>query len=152
MVAKKLLFFITIILLLATNSCQKYEDGPLISLRSKDKRLYNNWNVTSLKVDGVESIDEFNEKCLNTPIYFWFDKKEYKAYYGFEVSNHSGRLYAGGTAITLVMGDFDDSLFVGFGPFNRNIAVNWWIKRLTNDELWMECHFDYKHYEFKAIE
>jgi len=35
-------------------SCSKYSEGPLISLRSKTERVSNTWKVDNYKVNGVD--------------------------------------------------------------------------------------------------
>jgi len=35
-------------------SCKKYEDGPLVSLRSRTERLSNQWKVDNYKVNGTD--------------------------------------------------------------------------------------------------
>lgn len=35
-------------------SCQKYENGPFISLRSRTERISNQWKVENYKVNGTD--------------------------------------------------------------------------------------------------
>ena len=35
-----------------TESCQKYPDGPMISLRSRTERVANTWKVDNYKING----------------------------------------------------------------------------------------------------
>lgn len=42
------------------SSCQKYEDGPLISFRSKTERIANNWRVAKAIHDGNDVTGDFN--------------------------------------------------------------------------------------------
>lgn len=39
---------------LGTQSCKKYEDGPMISLRSREARIANNWKVENYKKNDVD--------------------------------------------------------------------------------------------------
>lgn len=48
----KNLFFVLFVTLVALSSCKKYEDGPLISFRSKADRAANEWIVTGYQVNG----------------------------------------------------------------------------------------------------
>jgi hypothetical protein len=50
----KSLFFVLFIGLLAvsTQSCNKYEDGPFFSLRSRTERVANTWKIDNYKVNG----------------------------------------------------------------------------------------------------
>lgn len=47
------------ILILA--SCKKYEDGPLLSLRSKKERIANTWTVESAYDNGEDVTDDFDQ-------------------------------------------------------------------------------------------
>jgi hypothetical protein len=58
---KKFIFYpifivsiIAISLSIALPSCQKYQDGPAISLRSRTERLANTWTVENYKVNGTD--------------------------------------------------------------------------------------------------
>ncbi len=44
----KLVMALVLMTALSVSSCRKYEEGPLISLRSKTKRLANNWDLEEL--------------------------------------------------------------------------------------------------------
>ena len=55
---KKLLLIALPLLVLA--SCNKYEDGPAFSLRTKTQRLSNNWQVSSAYQNGTDKTSEFN--------------------------------------------------------------------------------------------
>lgn len=50
--------FVSILSLIALifiiSACRKYDEGPLLNLRSPSKKLVGLWEVTSLKVNNVE--------------------------------------------------------------------------------------------------
>jgi formylmethanofuran dehydrogenase subunit A len=48
----KLSISIAAILLLMISSCKKYEEGPVLSLRSKTERVANNWKVEKYLLNG----------------------------------------------------------------------------------------------------
>jgi hypothetical protein len=62
---KKLITFsITMFMALAISSCKKYEDGPLLSLRSRAARLANAWKVETVLKNGTDvtsSYDNYEE-------------------------------------------------------------------------------------------
>lgn len=71
---KKLVYFAFILLVTATTitSCRKYEEGPNISLRSKEERVANNWRIESAQLDGVDvSLEPFYAKQKH---YFYRNK------------------------------------------------------------------------------
>ena len=41
-------------------ACNKYEDGPAISLETKKARLCNNWQVSSAYQNGTDKTSDFN--------------------------------------------------------------------------------------------
>jgi hypothetical protein len=49
-----ILTFVVIGLSITLPSCQKYVDGPAISLRSRTERLANTWTVENYKVNGTD--------------------------------------------------------------------------------------------------
>ena len=42
------------LMLVGIQSCQKYTDGPLISLRSRTTRVANTWQVDNYKLNDVD--------------------------------------------------------------------------------------------------
>jgi len=42
------------LLIIGLQSCQKYDDGPLISLSTRTSRVANNWKVDNYKVNGTD--------------------------------------------------------------------------------------------------
>lgn len=55
---KKIMFLAIPLLILG--GCGKYEDGPAISLRSKEARVCNTWQVSSAMQNGVDKTSDFN--------------------------------------------------------------------------------------------
>ncbi|MCK5775853.1 MAG: hypothetical protein KAH25_06750 [Bacteroidales bacterium] len=50
---KKLTIYLSLLLILSS-ACKKYEEGPLISLRSKEKRLCQKWDVETITKNGAD--------------------------------------------------------------------------------------------------
>lgn len=48
-------------LLLVAASCSKYEDGPMVSLRSKKARVANDWTFVKVTDDGEDVTDSYDE-------------------------------------------------------------------------------------------
>jgi hypothetical protein len=48
------LFILGGLMFFGTQSCQKYEDGPFISLSTRTSRVSNNWRVDNYKVNGTD--------------------------------------------------------------------------------------------------
>jgi len=52
----KLIYIYLIFIVLL--SCKKYEDGPLVSFRSKQARIVGRWELDKVIVNGVEKRDD----------------------------------------------------------------------------------------------
>lgn len=51
----KSIFYFSFIIIFCITSCKKYEEGPCFSLRSKDNRICNNWDIDFIYIDGIDS-------------------------------------------------------------------------------------------------
>ncbi len=56
---KERFLFLLVFTCILLSSCKKYEDGPLVSIRSKTDRLSNFWMVDSYTVDGEDSTNKY---------------------------------------------------------------------------------------------
>jgi hypothetical protein len=84
----KLLILIIFVLFLG---CKKYSEDPFISMKSPEKRLEGDWQITSYKIDGVESLalflptDSFNNLGFNQNSYppkvSFFRDNKYEGHY-----------------------------------------------------------------------
>jgi hypothetical protein len=54
------IIFLSLISIIVFLSACKYEEGPLISLRSKEKRLIGLWELNELKIDDVSYLSYYN--------------------------------------------------------------------------------------------
>ena len=60
----RLILSMTIIIVL-NQGCKKYEEGPMISLRSKTERVANTWKVEKYIKNGVDETADRNSKKIN---------------------------------------------------------------------------------------
>lgn len=58
-------FFTAIILLGTITGCKKYEEGPLLSLKSKDARATNVWQAKYVFQDGIDYTVYFEDWSLD---------------------------------------------------------------------------------------
>jgi hypothetical protein len=49
---------------LGMNSCKKYDEGPMISLRSKNARMANEWVIDKVMTNGVDVSFNFSDDFL----------------------------------------------------------------------------------------
>jgi hypothetical protein len=60
---KPYLLMLIIIIAFAETSCNKYEEGPLISFRSKKNRLLGVWKVVEFKKDNEDLTQFYQDTC-----------------------------------------------------------------------------------------
>lgn len=119
-------FMATTVILLNITSCGKYEDGPAFSLRSKEGRLVGEWEVvdidgsSGIALSGIDITMEF-ENDGDAEITYTYN------YYGFPYSES----YDGEWEWE------DDKGAISF-EYEDGEDIEFEIKRLTNDELWLE--------------
>jgi hypothetical protein len=126
--------------------CKKYEEGPLVSLRGKAKRIEGLYMVERLLIDGVDCTSLYNNINYSRrvgKIYIYKNDKgelEIRGYTHHPVSKY-------------VFGDFmpDEKLKiieVGgdkiYAPF---LGSRWKITRLTKKELWYTSEVNSKQFE-----
>lgn len=51
---RNLIVVMILMCVIVLDSCRKYEEGPIVSLRSARQRLTNNWGLESALINGVE--------------------------------------------------------------------------------------------------
>jgi hypothetical protein len=140
-----LLTVVTSVLMLT--SCSPYEEGPVISLRSRTERLCNEWKLTRLYINGTEqTLSAFDQQ---TTLEF---KKNGTCNYSYAVLDSTAIVITGSgtwefnddeteviTKITYALGGTEIDTFK--------------ILRLKEEELWLENNEDgdvvETHYEPK---
>lgn len=51
-------------IMFGTYSCKKYEEGPMISLRTKTQRLTGDWKIDKATQDGVDITNQLPEMIM----------------------------------------------------------------------------------------
>ena len=155
-------FISIIIVLLIFLGCSKYEDGPLISFRSKEKRLINTWEVKSItnlssgaavstsdyinseldiSINNIQ-IDSLNVSVLN---FLFLEDNECKYKVTFTSSYNPFPLTYLLDGTWEFSGDTD--LIVTLQYDGDSDTETYKILRLAKDELWMKD----TEYEFHLI-
>ena len=112
-------------------SCGKYEEGPMLSLRTKKARLANTWEVDKAEYNG-ESEFANGESVASA----WDDVE-------YEISK-DGTFSISSPNFETATGDWefsDDKEEVEFDPDNAE-EFEWEIIRLTNNELFIEQEYE----------
>jgi hypothetical protein len=71
-VIKTLFFFVVMAIIGLT--CKKYPEGPLISLRSAEKRIIGKWEIKEVKINGHDKINDIDSLAID---YYHFYLSEY---------------------------------------------------------------------------
>jgi hypothetical protein len=114
----------------ALSGCGKYDDGPTISLRSRNARIVNTWKIDKVMLDGMPmttaeiAMDEGGADITNT-----FTKN---GDYSYSFTNDMGVVQSGNGKWEFVNSDNDIKIF-GVDGIESETST---ILRLTNDELW----------------
>lgn len=112
-------------------SCNKYEEGPAISFRSKTSRLANDWVIEKAFINDVEKTDSLPQFTIT------FEKS------GDVTKTAYFQTATGLDSVTKTgLWEFDNDAENVLILFADNFGVNesriWRIIKLTNDEFWFE--------------
>ena len=146
---KKLVLLLLVITAI-TAGCKKYPDGPLISFRSAEKRLYGTSKLTTYTVNGVDSLSLYYDSlCLN--FRFWYNDVSYH-----NDCNIEGRRKDGNLCILIWTWDLINSNKIlkvtssggglGTGPFGNNKTPEWEILELKWNDIKMQTNYNGKEY------
>ncbi|MDQ3111048.1 MAG: hypothetical protein M3R17_14235 [Bacteroidota bacterium] len=133
----RLLVAFTLVILVLFSNCNKYEDGPAISLRTKKHRVCNSWRIdqvfetpqngsqtdktTDYKNAYVNYVMMINKSDLYTITYRPYNIGDY---------SETGSWYLSAGKSNLV--------FVNANGNGSSIGSVWTILRLKENELWMQ--------------
>jgi hypothetical protein len=133
------------------SSCSKYEEGPLLSLKSKEARLVGTLVVDQVLKNGVE----------NTDMMEFMDNMEFTFEKG-GTGNMKAIYTWGGMEVTAVddlewqFSDDETKLLVRTKGEDDTVWSDWeesTILRLTSDELWTQEYDDYEdQWEYHFVE
>jgi hypothetical protein len=155
----RLLFLFTLIISVLFFSCEKYPDGPVISLKTKMHRLagldYKRWDVEYFSIDNYDSTDYLKSQPLYGKYTFSKKGKDQRSHYSYTSYNN---LYGVGgywefkdnKEEILIYRDMlpPQNTDFNLGPYNT-ISQIWEIQRLTEKELWLKCTYHEKKYFVK---
>ena len=148
---KKTILYLIVIAAIAS-SCKKYEEGPCISLKSPEKRLYGAYSISSYSINGEESLSLFKDSLAtfanftkysdNSEITFsvFGDRKDGKRSTlncGCNFSDKYSNLNF--TAC--------DGISIGTGPFSIGIRdISYEILKLTSNEVKLKTLYNNNEY------
>ncbi len=123
-----LIVFISLFIIFNFNSCKKYEDGPILSLKSKDARLTGIWKAIEM-IDTDEDKDELNGENM------FFDFKDDGVFsLRSEYEDDANGTWKWGTNKKTII----------INVYSTDIEFT--IFRLSNNDFW----FNVEHYAYKC--
>ena len=131
----------TLLLFIFIAGCKKYEDGPLLSLRTAKARVTGKWEFEYFEVNGSDST-AFLKGVFTEPPYYAFEPEGgngEKEAFGVLCSGHWG--FAEHHRYLLV----NIHCSYAIGPYGAP-EIEWRILRLTNKELWLKTDYNLKQY------
>jgi len=138
-----------------TESCKKYEDGPLLNIYSKRSRVEGNWDVESFTVNGADSTEVLKSKTYYGR-YEFSKEKEGKYMMAFYHARYSSSYFKTGhwefkndkNDLLIVFNDLSGVAVHSMGPYGAD-NVTWEIRRLKTTQLWMRTTYNGIEYYLK---
>lgn len=136
-----------VLLLAFLAGCQRYEDGPLISLRSKKARVVNDWTPSLLSRNDIDAANRFLE-------YNFVFEKEGDFRWAFTPSRDSVETLIEGRwdfakAKEALKLEFELNDTLTLGAETRLLFLD--IKRLKEKELWIEYIWEGDLYNVRMV-
>lgn len=148
---------ILVIVIMINTSCKKYDEGPWISLRSKENRMDGVWNINKYMVNGYDSTSYFN-KYEEATFRFNIDWSGQLSIY---CTDHhinpnprmslSSRWYWDNNKqdILIEIYDSNDGVEPPFSPLAVDNTCDWEIKKLKKKEFYLETTDNGIHYRLE---
>jgi hypothetical protein len=145
---------ILLLLISLTLAACKYDEGPLISFRSVEKRISQGRQVVEFTKDGVDMTQELIDSCGE---YWTFHAKN--SYHNYELvvlMSSYPEDYVLGAGWSLNSNNKKIRMEVhhtydGIDPFQDGVTTNWNIHRLTKDDFWLSTTYYNSNYYLKLV-
>ncbi|MFI5149309.1 MAG: hypothetical protein ACHQRM_06210 [Bacteroidia bacterium] len=135
------LFFLCALLLLSLPGCQKYPDGPMISFRTKEHRLCENWKRVKEYENGTDITTQAMSHIRSESRIIYHDGS-----FSYNLDSDNGTVsYSGSWAFSTDKTIVNFSYVVGMTPVNETFL----ILRLKEGDMWLrETNFSGDIYEY----
>jgi hypothetical protein len=152
MKSKKLKIFSCILVLGITTSCKKYENGPLVSLRTKMNRIEGTFDIVLMK----ENEKNITKEYLISPVSLGSLKIEHD-----NISRKNPQWMISAISsypeyhIVSSFMEFDEKYKIarteGSSQYKPIFDSTWEITRLTDSEFWFKTQFNGNSYEVHML-
>jgi hypothetical protein len=143
--------------LMSLTACQPYEDGPVLSFKSAEKRIFGLYHLTEYTVDGVDSISLYNDS-LSLVFDFYYndvDAVNALAISGSRADGGGCNVYwhwhLSDDELQLIVDDAP-GLSIGTGPFGKGRIGSWTLLRLKSKEIKMKTTYNNKEYQVLLVD
>lgn len=136
-------------------ACKKYPDGPLLNFTSKEKRIERTWTLEYLEIGGIDStsffLDENDSGYKFNYLKFYHSRDQSFIDYYSQKNPYGHSLYFNWAfteskkKLTIDIQMYDPYAYSSkdqVGPFWINEKVEFRIKKLTKEELWLETTYN----------
>jgi hypothetical protein len=144
----KKIILIMIILSAIFEGC-RYEEGPVISFRTVDRRLQGEFQANKFDIDGQDAMKTWTDSICDN--YLMLRRYDVGIKSSFAIVSSYGNC-GGRYIISDNKRDLGFEIIVktdnypGFGPFRIDVTSYWKILKLSNNKLWLETTFDNHDY------
>lgn len=127
-------------------SCQKYEDNPLINLRSKSDRVEGSYQLAGYYVNGIDSTQAMNEQMTS-----WYGSTFEVHFFKSDNSQViSGSFCQGDWELVdqkrMLRINISNSTASAIGPFATKEQLDWRITKLTDNHLHIKTEYQGMEY------
>ena len=142
-------------------SCKKYEEGPDISFRSIDKKIYGYWELEYLYINDHDSTAKVKEQECYEKLFITVpskknEKGEWVMFKGPSYLNVGGQCIIGGDfePSISIWNIRDSTCFRSVGVYLRPGEYTWTITRLTKKQFWIKTTWNNQRTwaHFKKVE
>ena len=140
-----------ILVLFVFAECSKYEEGPVISFRSREKRLFKYWQVHGIELNGSDVTTTYLDSTYAYK-YWWIQRnsvgqlesfchgnQEYGQRFFFSIEDDFEKIRIN-NVLTDIPGSDPDYMGFEYGPIGL-INVDWRIIKLKKKELKLRCNY-----------
>lgn len=130
-------------------ACQPFEDGPFVSLASREARVARIWDMEIYSVNNLDLSNRFDIYEMNFKEDGKFALKIRKDSDTL-TTKYSGKWFLGGSERTLAYSYYPDS--VGKGISEDTVRIEATLLRLTKNEMWMRYLLNGDSYYLRLAE
>ena len=141
---EKCIGFLFLFLIIFSAACKKYEENPLINLRSKETRLQGTYHLAGYTINGTDAMDSLKSTSPLNEFVFFIDHRTYPSkdpVIGFQYFYGSCEWADHKKSLILYL---EHTCFQN-GPLSEKVN-KWSITKLTNNQLHLKMNYQDQEY------